>query len=406
MFSPGTSTAQTSSPGSFGVLQDLLTEKKEIYQAPSPKTWEPLLFGGFHCLALPLPWHPRGWFTYYLLHLILLYTCYQCLGNPKFWRQGLAFIQTGPFLGRLKYHQVPLQNHQNVPPHTPQKKLHQHRPQTVFKHEIAFALALFTDKKRMSWQMPKAHAACITRGPEKGGFRCGPALHKDTLNMKYGHRKTQRKPGQTIQIQKTRTKVGKKRQGANARRRSKADKSTAGRTAGKGTAKPCTKTSTKAGKSGHRADKGSAKAKSGQRADKERTKRRQGADTRRTQRATWQTKTLEARPKRTQGRQGECGHKGAHGGPGRAAKSDTWRTQGHRRTSLGTWPEHIAASIFVPKTKLHQKLFGEKTKRPASQARLMSWVRVHPWSWTPTPWKSLEKMQSSMRRRSSVESLG
>ena len=33
--------------------------------------------------------------------------------------------------------------------------LHQHRPQTVFKHEIACAPALFTDKTQMSWKYQK-----------------------------------------------------------------------------------------------------------------------------------------------------------------------------------------------------------------------------------------------------------
>ena len=108
--------------------------------------------------------------------------------------------------------------------------LHQHRPQTVLKHETAFSLALFTDKKWMSWKMLKVHATCITRGPRKGGLGAaqrytktprGRALYK---NPDSGRRK---KNKQTIQIQKNRTKGENKRQSANARRSFKADKSTA-----------------------------------------------------------------------------------------------------------------------------------------------------------------------------------
>ena len=49
-------------------------------------------------------------------------------------------------------------------------KLHQHSPQTVFKHQIASAFTLFTSKKRISWKIVKAHATCNTRCRETGDF--------------------------------------------------------------------------------------------------------------------------------------------------------------------------------------------------------------------------------------------
>ena len=105
--------------------------------------------------------------------------------------------------------------------------LHQHRPQTVFKHDIACAPALFIDKKADVMQNTKSACDMHHQRPrERLRLRRSPALHKDTAWPSSAQ--TQPKPRQTTQRQKIRTKGGNESQGANAQRSFKADKRTAG----------------------------------------------------------------------------------------------------------------------------------------------------------------------------------
>ena len=242
----------------------------------------------------------------------------------------------------------------------PFKKLHPHRPQTVFnvfKHKIVFALALFTDKKRMSWTISKAHAACITRGPEKGGLGTtqrytmtprGRALYKDPGTGKCKKMANYTSTGKPDKWGKQKDSVQMRGEALRQTRAQPAKVTT--RTADKGTAKPFTKTSTKADKSGHRTDKGAAKdhhkdqraeteadmadkvwrrgqsglkadAK-GQKADTWRTRfgGAAKADSRQTQGDTWRTRLGGAAKENSRPTHGGQ----SLGGP----KADTWRTQG------------------------------------------------------------------------------
>ena len=127
--------------------------------------------------------------------------------------------------------------------------------------------------------------------------------------------------------------------------------------------------------------------KSEQRADKERTKKRQGAETWRTQRATWETQRLEARPKPTQGgykarrtpdnmaakvwRGSQRRHKTKtwqtrFGGAG-VAKADSRRTQGGQ--APGTRPEHIAASLFFLRENFTVNCLGNNMDDAAMQVQ-------------------------------------
>ena len=122
------------------------------------------------------------------------------------------------------------------------------------KHPTVICLG----KRQMPWKRPKAHATCITRGPEKGGLGVaqrphGRALYKgpDTGRRKQNPDKLykDRKKDTKKRKRKTGRQCAAKLQGRQEHCRLKVTR----RTAGKGAA---TKTSTKAGNIGHRTDKG------------------------------------------------------------------------------------------------------------------------------------------------------
>ena len=63
------------------------------------------------------------------------------------------------------------------------RELYQHRPQTVLKHEIAFALVLFTDQKKDVTENTASACNLHHQRPKERWFGRSAALHKNTARQ-------------------------------------------------------------------------------------------------------------------------------------------------------------------------------------------------------------------------------